>query len=43
MIKKTNGGYKVISKSGKNISKKNLSKKQAIKRLKQIEYFKKHK
>lgn len=40
MIKKTAGGYKVVSKTGKNLSKPNLSKKQAEKRLKQVEYFK---
>lgn len=40
MIKKTKSGYKVVSKSGKNLSKPNLSKKKAIKRLKQVEYFK---
>lgn len=40
MIKKTKGGYKVVSKSGKNLSKPNLSKKQAVKRLRQVEYYK---
>jgi hypothetical protein len=40
MIKKTSQGYKVTSESGKNLSKKNLSKNQARKRLLQIEYFK---
>jgi hypothetical protein len=40
MIKKTSKGYKVVSKSGKKISKSNLTKKQAVKRLKQVEYFK---
>ncbi|HET8689499.1 MAG TPA: hypothetical protein VFM18_23045 [Methanosarcina sp.] len=42
MIKKTAQGYKVTSESGKNMSKKNLSKGQAEKRLKQIEWFKSH-
>jgi hypothetical protein len=43
MIRKTKTGYKVVSKSGKNLSKKNLTKKQAKKRLREIEYFKHHK
>jgi hypothetical protein len=43
-IKKTSKGYVVDSeKTGKPLSKPNLSKKGAEKRLKQIEYFKKHK
>lgn len=40
MIKKTKGGYKVVSHSGKALSKPNLTKTQAQKRLKQVEYFK---
>jgi hypothetical protein len=43
MIKKTGTGFKVTSESGKNLSKPNLSKGQAEKRLKQIEWFKSHK
>ena len=43
MIKKTGAGFKVTSEEGKNISKPNLSKDQAEKRLKQIEYWKSHK
>lgn len=43
MIKKTKTGYKVTSEEGKNLSKGNLSKKQAVKRLKQVEYFKHNK
>lgn len=39
MIKKTKSGYKVLSKSGKNLGK-TKSKKAAQKRLKQVEYFK---
>jgi len=40
-IVKTPKGYKVESESGKkNLSKPNLSKKQAIKRLRQVEFFK---
>lgn len=40
MIEKTKSGFVVKSKSGKTLSKKNLTKKEAEKRLKQIEYFK---
>jgi len=40
MIKKTKSGYKVTSEKGKNLSKGNLSKGQAEKRLEQVEYFK---
>ena len=41
-IKKTKSGYEVVSKKtpGKKLSKTNLSKQGAEKRLKQIEYFK---
>lgn len=40
MIKKTKGGYQVKSEGGKPLSKPNLTKEQAEKRLKQVEYFK---
>lgn len=41
MIVRTGKGYQVKSEKGdKNLSKPNLSKKQAVKRLKQVEYFK---
>ena len=40
MIRKTGSGYQVKSSKGKNLSKPNLSKKQAKKRLRQVEYFK---
>jgi len=40
MIKKTSSGYMVTSEKGKPLSKKNLTKKQAKKRLAQIEHFK---
>ncbi len=41
MIKKTSKGYEVLSKDGKkHLSKNNLSKKGANKRIQQIEYFK---
>ena len=40
MITKTKQGYQVKSESGKNLLKPNLTKKQAHKRLAQVEYFK---
>lgn len=40
MIVKTNKGYQVKSEKGKPLSKPNLSKPQAQKRLAQVEYFK---
>ena len=40
MIKKTPSGYKVTSEKGKNLSKPDLSKAEAEKRLREIEYFK---
>ena len=40
MITKTKKGYQVKSESGKNLSKPNLTKEQAKKRLKQVEHFK---
>lgn len=40
MIRKTSKGYKVVSHSGKNLSKPNLTEAQAEKRLAQIERFK---
>ena len=40
MIEKTKGGYQVKSEKGKPLSKPNLTKQQATKRLKQVEYFK---
>ena len=40
MIKKTKGGFKVVSKSGKNLSKPGLSKGAAQKRVAQVEHFK---
>lgn len=43
VIKSTDKGYKVTSESGKNLSKPNLTKEQAEKRLRQIEWFKTHK
>ena len=43
MIIRTKKGFQVKSEKGKNLSKDNLSKEQAEKRLKQVEYFKKKK
>jgi hypothetical protein len=44
MIKKTPSGFKVVSESGdKNLSKPDLTKEEAVKRLRQIEWFKSHK
>jgi len=43
MIKKTPKGYKVVSEKGKNLSKPNLTKGQAEKRLAMVEWFKKNK
>lgn len=40
MIRKSGKGYVVKSESGKNLSKSGISKKAAVKRLKQVEYFK---
>lgn len=40
MIKKTKTGYQVRSERGKNLSKPNLSKEAAKKRLAMVEYFK---
>jgi hypothetical protein len=43
-IAKTKSGYQVKSETkGKNLSKGNLSKAGAVKRLQQVEYFKNHK
>jgi hypothetical protein len=40
MIVRTGKGYIVKSEGGKNLSKPNLSKAAAVKRLQQVEYFK---
>jgi hypothetical protein len=41
MIKKTKAGYQVKSSDGsKNLSKSNLTMEEALKRLRQVEYFK---
>jgi hypothetical protein len=40
MIRKTKGGYVVKSEKGKKLSRVYKSRKQAVKRLQQIEYFK---
>ena len=43
MIKKTMGGYKVVSKKGKNLGGPYKSKAAAQKRLQQVEFFKRAK
>jgi hypothetical protein len=40
MIRKAGKGYQVVSKSGRKLSKKGLSHAAAVKRLRQVEYFK---
>ena len=40
MIKKTSKGCQVVSESGKPLSKPNLTREQAQKRLAQVEYYK---
>jgi len=40
MIRKTKSGFQVKSEAGKNLSKPNLSKAAATKRLQQVEFFK---
>jgi hypothetical protein len=40
MIKKVEGGYKVLSEKGKNLGGPYKTKKEAEKRLKQVEFFK---
>lgn len=42
MIKETKSGYQVLSEEGKPLTKPNLTKAQAKRRLAQIEWFKKH-
>jgi hypothetical protein len=43
MIKKTTGGYKILSEKGKNLGGPYKSKAAAQKRLRQVEYFKRAK
>ena len=43
MIVKAGSGYQVKSESGKNLSKPGMSKEQAERRLKQVEWFRDHK
>ena len=40
MIRKTSQGHQVVSKSGKPLSRPNLTKKEAQQRLAQVEYWK---
>ncbi len=42
MIKKSGKGYVVTSHAGKRLSKRGLTHAQAVKRLRQVEYFKHH-
>ena len=43
MIKKVSRGYRVLSEKGKNMGGPYKSKKEAEKRLRQVEYFKRNK
>lgn len=43
MIKKTKGGWKVVSHKGKNLGGPYKSRETAERRLRQVEYFKHHK
>jgi hypothetical protein len=43
MIRKTREGYVVTSEKGKRLSRPNLSRAGAVKRLRQVEYFKNRK
>jgi hypothetical protein len=43
MIRKVSGGYRVISEKGKNLGGPYKTKKEAEKRLKQVEFFKHNK
>ena len=43
MIKKVSGGYKVVSKKGKNLGGPYKTKAEAQKRLRQVEFFKRMK
>lgn len=44
MIKKTKSGYKVVSEStGRNLGGPYKTKQEAVKRLRQVEWFKRHK
>jgi hypothetical protein len=44
MIKKeSNGGYRVLSSKGKNLGGPYKTREEALKRLRQVEFFKRHK
>lgn len=43
MIRKTGGGYKVLSESGRPLSKILKTHAAAVKRLREVEYWKRHK
>jgi hypothetical protein len=43
MIRKTKSGYKVLSSKGKNLGGPYKTREEAAKRLRQVEFFKRHK
>jgi hypothetical protein len=43
MIKKVKGGYKVLSSKGKNMGGPYKTREEALKRLRQVEFFKRNK
>jgi len=43
MIKKVSGGYRVLSSKGKNLGGPYKTRAEALKRLRQVEFFKRHK
>jgi hypothetical protein len=43
VIRRTTRGFKVVSRAGKTLSRNTLTRAQALKRIRQIEYFKAHK
>jgi hypothetical protein len=43
MIKKVRGGYQVLSSGGRNMGGPHKTKKEALKRLRQVEFFKRRK
>jgi len=43
MIKKVSGGYRVLSSKGKNLGGPYKTRAEALKRLRQVEYFKRQK
>lgn len=43
MIRKVSGGYRVLSSKGKNLGGPYKTRAEALKRLRQVEFFKRHK